>query len=297
MVKENYKILLRISVFIIFTCCLPVGKVTGTQEDISHIFLPIIPNNSEIIYSSTNLEGHSIFGECNPGDGTSCPCNEQLDASIHSFASYGEVTSNPRLRNTYVNAIGFKKFSEFFPDGTPISLGKYRYLGQFRLSTLPTQNTNQVENAQAIHLMIQLWDGRNVLYQADEHTLEGAIYWVLNPWEADYGKIKVYTNAAAQPETLELKDSGITLPPDTNWHAFELIVDLDNQTYISVSIDGYKQDLGNIALAKVHQPTWGKDIALSITTESMATWPKYTCLHVFTWTTQFKDLKFHQIQG
>lgn len=293
--KERYKIPVRFLVFVLFIFCLPTGKTKGTSEEVPNIFLPLIPYNSDAIYSSTNLEGHSIFGECNPGGGTSCPCNEQLDASIRSYTSYGEVTSNPRQRNTYVNAIGFKKFSEFFPDNTPVNLGKYRYLGTFRISTIPMQDIDQMENAQAIHLMIQLWDGRNELYQANEHTLEGAIYWELNPWDADYGKIKVYTNSALQPETLDLQDTGIELSPDTNWHTFELIVDLDNQTYISVSVDGNKKGLEYIDLAKVHQPTWGNDIALSITTESMAMWPKYTCLHVFTWTTQFRNLEFHKI--
>jgi hypothetical protein len=145
-----------------------------------------------------------------------------------------------------------------------------------------------MENPQAAHMMIQLWDGRNALYQSDKVSLEGAIYWNLNPWTSDYGNIKVYV------EPLNLVETGITLSPDTKWHTFELVVDLANQIYVSISIDEETRDLSHLQLAQVHQPDWGDEVALLITTESLAAWSGETCPTIFTWATRFKDLEFRQ---
>jgi hypothetical protein len=250
------------------------------------VYLPLVSREEhEPVYTSCDLSSHSVFAECNPGGASSCSCSE-LDVSIASLESYGEVMSNPRRINTYVNAIGAKKFVEVFPDSKPITLGVYSYSGQFNLPITPTASVSQMENAQAIHMMIQLWDGRNALYQSNKTTLEGAIYWNLNAWTSDFGHILVYTGGSP----LVLVDTGITATVDINWHRFELVVDLENQEYVSITVDGKSQDLSHLDLARVPQ-TWGNELALSITTESLATWPGPTCPLVFTWTTRFRDLE------
>ena len=251
-------------------------------------YLPILSNQVNILYSSHGLLGHSVFAECNPGGGTNCACSQE-DASISSFTGYGEVTSNAREVNTYVNAIGFKKFIEVFPDNKPITLGVYRYSGEFRLPVLPSPDLSQRENPQAIHLMIQFWDGRNELLPMNDQTLEGTIYWDLNPWNADAGKIKVY----AYP--LDLIDTGLYLQPDTEWHRFSLVVDLNNQKFVSITIDDQTVYLSNIGLAQVYHDDWGDDLSLSLTTESMAAWPQTDCTYIFKWTTQFRNLVFSRL--
>jgi len=248
-----------------------------------YAYLPYISSQSGVIYSSQNLSGHSIAAECNPGGVSQCPCSE-ADVGLATFAEYGEVTSNVREVNTYVNAIGYKKFTETFPDGDPITLDTYRYTGQFSLPRLPFPDPNQTENPEAAHLMIQLWDGRNALYQSNKTTLEGTIFWELNPWAADYGRIKVYT------WPLQLVDTGITIPPDTQWHSFELIVDLASQRYVSIAVDGNSRDLSSTLLAQVYHPDWGDDVSFVITTESLASWPQNGCPNIFKWTTRFKNL-------
>jgi hypothetical protein len=250
-------------------------------------YLPIISNQSNVIYASPGLLGHSVFAECNPGGGTDCACS-QLDASISSFTGYGEVT-NVRGVNTYVNAIGFKKFIEVFPDSQPVTLGVYQYSGEFRIPVLPVPDLSQVENPQAIHLMIQFWDGRNQLLPLNDHTLEGAIYWDLNPWNVDYGKIKIY----ALP--LDLIDTGLYLQPDTQWHRFSLVIDLNYQKYVSISIDDQSLYLSEVGLAQVYHDDWGNDLSIGLTTESMATWPQTDCTFVFKWTTQFRNLVFSRL--
>jgi hypothetical protein len=248
-------------------------------------YLPLIPKRGNVIYSSHGLLGHSIFAECNPGGDSNCACSQE-DALISSFTDYGEVTSNVREANTYVNAIGYKKFIEVFPDIDPITLGVYRYSGEFRLPVLPAPDLDQRENPQAIHLMIQFWDGRNELLPVNDHTLEGTIYWDLNPWTVDAGKIKIYTYP------LDLMDTGLYLQPDTEWHRFSLVIDLNSQKFVSVTIDDQTVYLSNIGLARVYHDDWGNDLSISLTTESMAAWPQADCTYIFKWTTQFRNLVF-----
>ena len=243
------------------------------------------PPLGDPIYTSSNLAGHEVAAECNPGGATECSCSNS-DVVIASSLEYGEVTSNIARRNTYVNAIGYKKFEETFPDGNPLRLGVYRYRGELRLPVVPRPDANQIANPQAVHMMIQLWDGRESLFQSARATLEGAIYYDLNPWGVDFGKIKIYT------EPVQLIDTGVSLVPDDAWHTFELVVDLSQRTYVRVTIDNETRELSGIPLARVPQPTWGHEVALNITTESLAAWPQASCDLVFTWTTYFRNLRF-----
>ncbi|MBF0370686.1 MAG: hypothetical protein HQL52_14635 [Magnetococcales bacterium] len=248
--------------------------------------------DTETIYQSTNLDGHQVFAECNPGGGTDCDCSDS-DVVIESHAEYGEVTSNPFLNNTYVNAIGYKKFYEGLPNGEPLDLGQYIYRGQVRLTENPFPNPYQVDNAQAVHMMIQFYDGRDELYVSNKTSLEGVIYWELNPWVPDSGAIKIGTGTTHQD--FYLKPSGIVVNPDQEWHQFELAVDLKTQTYLHVKIGEQQVDLTGLPMTKVHHPDWGNDMALSITTESMASWPQYTCILPFRWATRFRNLDFERV--
>jgi hypothetical protein len=291
--RRSLAVVFTLTVLAVFMSLIGLDSVTTSaaqpgRTTASRAYLPILSNQTKILYSTHNLLGHTIFAECNPGGGTDCSC-EQLDASISSFSDYAEVTSNIREHNTYVNAIGYKKFIEVFPDNQPITLGVYQYSGEFRLPVLPAPDLQQRDNPQAIHMMIQFWDGRNALLPMNDTTLEGTIYWDLNPWNADAGKIKVY----AYP--LELVDTGIFLQPDTDWHRFSLIIDLYQQKFVSVGIDGQTVYLKDISLARVYHDDWGEDLSLSLTTESMATWPQTQCNYIFKWTTQFRNLVFSQL--
>jgi hypothetical protein len=268
------------------------GPVAPTQSE--RAYLPIIEwtNPSyQAIYTSRNLEGHELAAECNPDGGTDCPCTAE-DISMTSLPDHGEVTSNPRLMHTYVNAIGYHKFYETFPDGAPVSLGTYVYAGQFSIPVVPVADVGEQENAQTMQLMIQLWDGRDALFPSLGATLEGVVYWDLNPWSPTFGHIQVYTGTNA----LDLVETGLVLPPDLDWHRFRLVVDLETQRYVSLTIDGQVADLSALTLARVSHPEWGNDVSLIITTESMATYPQYNCLYIFTWTGRYRNLQFGRLQ-
>lgn len=235
------------------------------------------------LYSSSNLFGHAVAPEELGGDKATAQ-----DVEIKSLETYGEVISNPHRRNVYVNAIGYKKFTERFPSGKPLHLGRYRYGADVQLPCMPKPDPTQKVNPQAVHTMIQFWDGRNALDTSDKRTLEGAIYWDINPWtDEECGKIKVY----AYPVTLV--DTGIRLRPDTAWHRFEMVVDLDARRYVSLTIDGETKDLSNLRLAEVKHSDWGDEVALNMTTESLAAWSKEGKAG-FMWTTRFRNIKFSE---
>jgi hypothetical protein len=164
----------------------------------------------EVIYTSQNLLGHDVTAECPIG--SSCQCFPE-NVDVVSKVSYGEVISNVRKTKTYVNAIGHKKFTETFPNGNSIVLGIYKYTGQVKLPVPPSPDVNQKENPQAVHMMIQLWDGREGLWDSNNNTLEGTIYWDLNSWTQDgkVGKIKIYIKGVDLPI-----DTGINIIP-LNW--------------------------------------------------------------------------------
>jgi hypothetical protein len=245
----------------------------------------------DTIYTSRDLSGHLVNAECNPGGETSCPCSS-ADVSISSFGTYGTVTSNVSGANTYVNAIGYKKFEETFPNGDSIALGVYKYVGYIRLPIIPHEDLTQEQNAQAVHFMIQVWDGRGSLLNSNDSSYEGTIYWEINPWIQPTGEIKIYIDST-NSSGYTLTETGLMLSPDTLWHRFEIIIDLTTRKYVSLSIDTSTKSL-NYQLHRVYHPDWGNDISLNITTESLAAWPQSNCSYIFTWTTCFKDLAFYE---
>jgi hypothetical protein len=156
------------------------------------------------------LNGYGVSAECNPGGHTNFPCGP-ADVSISTDPSgqFSQVTANPRGIITYVNAIGNIHFTNTTPDGQPIQLKSYRYVLAFRLPRIPTK-TSAPWIGEQIHEMIQFWDGSNRLWNANKHTLEASVFWKLNPWDPNYGKIMVYTTSNG---ALTAVDTGITLAP------------------------------------------------------------------------------------
>ncbi len=138
--------------------------------------------------------------------------------------------------------------------------------------------------------MIQLYDGRNALWQANKHTLEAVIYWELNPFTSEYGKIKIFTDP---PYTLI--DTGIKVVPDLRWHTFELTADFKKQEYRSIVIDGKTKNLSGTKLISVYQPTWAEEVTLALTTESLPAWPWQECTYVFSWSQEFRNVLFYKL--
>jgi hypothetical protein len=236
-----------------------------------------------------------VSTECNPGGTTSFACSAS-DVSItsgsDSTSQFSQVTANPAGALTFVNAIGNIPFTNDTPDGQPVQLKTYRYLYAVRLPLVPTTSSAPWIGEQ-VHQMIQFWDGSNQLWQANKHTLEAAMYWKLNPWDPDYGKIFAYTTAS--DGSLVSHDTGITLAPDTNWHVFDVRADLQNQVWAGVAVDSNWNPLTNLPLARIYHPDWGSDLSLILTAESENAYPGSTNPIVTQWTTQFKDPKLYRL--
>ena len=232
-----------------------------------------------------------VAAECDPGGGafTCAPGDVSIANGSDGTSSYSEVTANPRGIVTYVNAIGNIKFQDSTPDGQPIALTTYQYVYAIRLPRIPT-TTSAPWIGEQVHEMIQFWDGSNRLWSANKHTLEAALFWKLNPWDPNYGKIFVYTTSGGQ---LSAYDTGVVLTPDTNWHVFDIRADLANRVYAGMNVDsGNWRPLTNLPLAQIYHQDWGSDVSLNLTAESENCYPGQQ--NVTQWTTQFRDPKLYR---
>lgn len=247
-----------------------------------------------IWYEWGPLAGYQVSTECNPGGHTNFPCGSSdvaITTGSDSTGSFSEVTANPRGIVTFVNAIGNIHFQQKTPDGQPIQLKTYRYIYAIRLPRIPTK-TSAPWIAEQTHEMIQFWDGSNTLWPANKHTLEASVFWKLNPWDPNYGKIFAYTTSNG---TLTAVDTGIFLQPDTNWHVFDIRADLLNRIWAGVAIDSHWNPLTNLPLAQIYHPDWGTDLSLILTAESENAYPGSTNPIVTQWTTDFKDPKLFRL--
>lgn len=237
------------------------------------------------VYHSVNLSGHEVFAECFNQGNSSCQC-DQSDAALVSYADYGTVTANPGKRFNFVNAIGFKKFTGSLTPEIPVRTDVYCYTAEVRLPVLPSDDITSQANPQNVHIMIQLYDGNNTLWNKGKITREATIYWDLNPWNpSEYGKIKIYV------DPITLYDTDIRLNPDLNWHTFEIKADFVNCKYISVKIDDQSVSLSSQSLASVSHDDWDNTNFLSITTESGNA--SNDCDKIFYWETQFRNINLY----
>lgn len=241
------------------------------------------------------LTGYGVSTECNPGGTTNFPCGASdvaISTGSDSTGSFTQVTANPRGITTFVNAIGNIHLTNTTPDGQPIQLKTYRYVLAFRLPRIPT-TTSQPWIGEQLHEMVQFWDGSNKLWNANKHTLEAAVFWKLNPWDPNHGKVMVYTTNSSG--ALTAVDTGFTLPVDTNWHYFEINADLRNRVWAGIGLDGTQWNpLTNLPLAQIYHPDWGNELSLILTAESENAFPGSSNPIVTQWTTDFKDVKLYR---
>jgi hypothetical protein len=241
------------------------------------------------------LTGYGVSTECNPGGTTSFPCdssNVSISTGSDSSGRFTQVTANPRGATTFVNAIGNIKLTNTTPDGQPIQLTTYRYVLGFRLPRIPT-TTSAPWIGEQLHEMIQFWDGSNQLWDANKHTLEASVFWKLNPWDPNHGRVMVYTTDSSG--ALSAVDTGFTLPLDTNWHYVEINADLHNRVWAGIGLDGTQWNpLTNLPLVQIFQPTWGGDLSLILTAESENAYPGSSNPIVTQWATDFKDVKLYR---
>ncbi len=228
--------------------------------------------------------------ECNPGEGTSCPCDPKTDVAYISHSDYNEVISNPNHKNIWANAIGRQKLP-VLPGNLPIQPVKLQYSGQFQIPTTPSPTVSQTTNAQTDQFMIQMYDGKNQFGWGGKATMEAALYWQLNPWVTDtYGHFFVYT------PNYTLVDTGINIPPDNNWHSFKIVADFASKKWVSVTVDGKTVDVSNQPLQIIPHPEWDNTQMVATTVEAEPAWPSATCTYNFSWNIYFKNTNLQVVQ-
>ena len=251
----------------------------------------------EVLYVSTNLTNHLISVEPWPGDPNppTTPVITTADVALVIHDDYGSVIANVRETNVYVNAIAAQRFTNTLPDSSPIALDIFKYRGTFRNTAVPAQDTNQRTNGQNAHMMIQMWDGSNQVWQANKRALEATVMWSVNAWQTnDYGKVYLYTTTTGGP--LELVDTGLTLPVDTNWHTVEFVANFSSKKFVSVTADGAWANVNTVNIARLLRTNWGPELLYHITQESSSAYPGPAYSNIFTWTVQYKDIEFSRLK-
>ncbi|MEU4217529.1 hypothetical protein [Actinoplanes sp. NPDC026623] len=111
-------------------------------------------------------------------------------------------------------------------------------------------------NAQTVEGGLFVWDGANT--RVDHGT---AFQWVLNPWDSNFGKIRVWTGSSWAAAGY--------LKPDTAWHQVSFLVDPAGQR-VELSIDGTQ-----IAAPYSRTPKngWGTEVAARLQAEAISIYP------------------------
>ncbi len=245
------------------------------------------------VYTNQSLSGFDVNPECNPDGNTPCfdNCTDD-DIAISDNGTFGTVTANIHKELIWVNAIGGTRFADSFPEGTPISLGTYKYSCQVRLPVMPDKAQADSIIPEGVHLVMFLWDGDEELFASNRESLEAGLFWQVNPWHEgldSYGRVKVYTGF----DPIVPIETNIRLEPDTEWHTFEVVADFEQQKYVSLTVDGVTDDLSGVDVARVDRSGWGWDLEFMVTTESLPLWPTEDCTGAYTWTTQFRTIEIY----
>ncbi|MEU7902990.1 hypothetical protein [Actinoplanes sp. NPDC049118] len=124
-------------------------------------------------------------------------------------------------------------------------------------------------NAQTVEGGLFVWDGLNT--RVDHGT---AFQWLLNPWDANFGKIRVWTGSSWQAAGY--------LKPDTAWHQVSFLVDPSGQR-VELSIDGTQI---SAPYSQTPKSGWGTEVSARLQAEAISLWPGSTA----TWGPQHEVL-------
>ena len=238
----------------------------------------------QCIYASKNLAGMSTGLERNPGRGTSGEdAYLPLDGGYTTSLELGTISANPGNRLVYINTMVGPKFINSWPDGKPIDREVECIRFETRMPRLPTGNNIP----QCFTFVMFLYDGNNVFGSGSHRNLEACAQWVLNPWDANKGKLFVLNRSGAWIDT------GLSINPrSTDWHYIEFKADFNTEEYVSLTVDGKQVHLQGIPIYETMRNEWDGNTAAFCTLEVTNAWPGNPARYKYSWAQDFRDFSW-----
>ena len=172
------------------------------------------------------------------------------DITTEHRGADSRLRANILNRGIMAHAISYKRVTE-------ASLMQAVHQGSysFQMPYLPS-TAGGPRNAQTVEGGLFVWDGVNT--KVDHGT---AFQWVLNPWQSNFGQIRVWTGNSWA--------TGGYLKPDTAWHDVSFMVDPANQK-VRLIIDGV--DL-NAPYSRTPKTGWATTVSASLQVEAISLYP------------------------
>ncbi|GLB47982.1 hypothetical protein [Neptunitalea lumnitzerae] len=177
------------------------------------------------------------------------------DIATSNTTAYGLLEANVDNRRIMAHNITYNKIVET----TALSV-THTATYTFKIPyTISTGNTNF--NGQTVEGGLFVWDG--VSTQLDYGL---AFQWVINPWDANYGKV-FYWNGSGWTYL------GCTLTPDTNNHEISFELNIANQeAYITLDGVTYTQNV----FSETTKSGWGTTVDARFQAETISIYPSAT---------------------
>lgn len=245
------------------------------------ILTAIAEQTTQLYRADGGLSGYQISAEKNPGGIAKTTVLEEDDVAIRHTKDYSEVTANPLRRRAFVNAVGTIKFLDRTPDGSPVRKGKYSYECQVRLPS-PPKRSGTMPTGDTVGIRLRYCDATG------DHTLDGGIFWAINPAKANYSHILLVSSREGKNV---LVDTGVIMKPDDSWRRFSVGCDLNSQMYTSVSIDNLYKEIKAVPLVKSSRGGGEKELALRLTIEATNALVEDALAKCPAWSAQFRNAR------
>ncbi|GLW30962.1 hypothetical protein [Actinoplanes regularis] len=192
----------------------------------------------------TNVVGDGVYAA--PGQ---APVND-ADIALENRGTDSLLRANVLKRGIMAHAISFKRITDVSMMQTVHQAGF-----SFQMPYVPS-TAGGPRNAQTVEGGLFVWDGINT--KVDHGT---AFQWVLNPWQSNFGQIRVWTgNSWAAAGYLK---------PDTAWHNVSLMVDPVNSK-VELLIDGVNM---NAPYSRTTKSGWATAVSARLQAETISLYP------------------------
>lgn len=208
----------------------------------------------------TTVVGDGVFAAAGQAPVTSA------DISVEHRGTDSRLRANVLNRGIMAHVISFKRVTDVSMMKTVHQAGY-----SFQMPYVPS-TAGGLRNAQTVEGGLFVWDGINT--RVDHGT---AFQWVLNPWQSNFGQIRVWTSANGGSWA-----AAGYLKPDTAWHNVSMTVDPVNQK-VQLIIDGVNM---NAPYSRTPKSGWGTDVSARLQTEAISIYPGATA----TWAPQHELL-------